>query len=354
MKGRLNQPVPWRRSAAFTLVELLVVIAIIGVLVALLLPAVQAAREAARRMSCGNNLKNLALATQSYVDVKKQFPVSIPTNYQPNCPGSLVANYDTGRLDQVTGDPCAKLLQQGGASGRGWLIELLPYLEQRALYEQFASSGGLTGTFDVGQGLMRNNEQLRAARQTLLPVFSCPSDPSSKMLSDNQRGFSGRKEPVATTNYKGVIGDSVILTTNPRWNSDWGALPDCHDWSGCTGMFARGSFFTPVTLKSVTDGTSNTLLIGEAVVELDPHSAAYYADGDWASASQQLNYVPADTSPQWIFDNWWEVRGFRSRHPGGVHFAMVDGSVQYLNEGIDHKLYRALSTRNREDQAALQ
>ena len=341
------------RRAAFTLVELLVVIAIIGVLVALLLPAVQAAREAARRMSCGNNLKNMALAAQNYEGARKQFPTSVPAWYQP-CEGDTYANYDTGAVDYIGPGKCAKL-QAEGASGRGWITEMLPYLEQQPLYDQFKSAGAFTKTFNLGQGLFSNNDQVRAARQTLLPVLSCPSDPSSKTLSDRQRGFvaGARQESVATTNYKGVIGDSVILSNNPRWNADWGATPDCHDRTGCTGMLYRNSYFEPVALKTVSDGTSNTFLIGESVTELDPHSAAYYSDGDWASTSQQLNYVPADTSPDWIYDNWWEVRGFRSRHPGGAHFAMVDASVHFLNEGIDHKLYRALSTRNRDETGSL-
>ena len=353
MNGTIQTQSPRRASrAAFTLVELLVVIAIIGVLVALLLPAVQAAREAARRMSCGNNLKNLALAAQNYESARKQFPASIPPTTQP-CGGAELANYDTGQIEYLGPNQCDRLIAEG-ASGKGWITEMLPYMEQQSLYSQFESSGAFTGTFNVGQGLLRNNDQARAARQTLLPIFSCPSDPSSKAISDGQRGFVGRKESVATTNYKGVIGDTVVLMDNPRWNSDWGAMPDCHDRIGCTGIFWRNSYFTPVKLKTVTDGTSNTFLIGEAVAELDAHSMAYYSDGDWASTSQQLNYVPQDTSRQWIYENWWEVRGFRSRHPGGVHFAMVDGSVHFVNEGIDHKLYRALSTRNREETASLQ
>ena len=352
MNGRANGRQAGR--LAFTLVELLVVIAIIGVLVALLLPAVQAAREAARRMSCGNNLKNLALAAQNYEAAKKQFPTSVPSSYQPRCEGDEFANYDTGTVDYLGPNHCDRLRQEG-ATGRGWITELLPYLEQQPLYDQFKTGGAFTGTFTLGRGLFSNNDQVRTARQTLLPVLSCPSDPSSKSLSDRQRGFvtGARQESVATTNYKGVIGDSIILSDNPRWNGDWGATPDCHDRTGCTGMLFRNSYFGPVKLKTVTDGTSNTFFIGESVTELDPHSAAYYSDGDWASTSQQLNYVPQDTSPDWIYDNWWEVRGFRSRHPGGVHFAMVDASVHFLNDGIDHKLYRALSTRNRDETASL-
>lgn len=188
-------------------------------------------------------------------------------------------------------------------------------------------------------------------------MLSCPSDPSSKTPLTNQYRYNtpaSNPIPTAVTNYKGVIGDTAILFDNPRWNGDWGALPDCHDRVGCRGMFWRNTYFTPVLLKTVTDGTSNTFALGEGVAELDPHSAAYFSDGDWASCSQQLNWVPQDTSDAWLQANWFEVRGFRSRHPGGANFAMVDASVQFVNEGIEHKLYRALATRNGEETARIE
>jgi prepilin-type N-terminal cleavage/methylation domain-containing protein/prepilin-type processing-associated H-X9-DG protein len=336
-----------RPASAFTLVELLVVIAIIGVLVALLLPAVQAAREAARRMSCSNNLKNIALAALTYEGARKHFPISTPNP----CGGNEFANYETGLIEYV-GEKCTGFVP----TGKGWITELLPYLEQQTLYQQFESGDAFKGQFNVNQGMRRNNPQVRAALQTILPVLTCPSDPSSQEPSTILIGYekpAGSPVPTVGTNYKGVIGDSVILSTNTLWNGDWGALPDCHDRTGCTGMFARNSYFMPVTLKSVTDGTSNTFAVGESIVELDRHSAAYYSDGDWASCSQQLNYMPKETTPEALYDSWWEVRGFRSRHPGGVHFAMVDGSTHFIAEGINHTLYRALSTRNGEEQASL-
>ncbi len=337
------------RVSGFTLVELLVVIAIIGVLVALLLPAVQAAREAARRMSCANNLKNIALGVQNYENTRKQLPVSTPPYDQGACEGDEIANYDTGAVDYIADNQCARLNAVGG-SGKGWITELLPFLEQQALHDQFQSLGGFSGGFSVNKGMRR--PEVRPLLKTILPVLGCPSDGFSRELSEVQRGYN---TPVATpisvsvTSYKGVAGDTAILgAMNTLWNGDWGATPDCHDRLGCTGVLWRNSFFIPVKLKTVTDGLSNTFVVGESVAEIDPHSAAFYSDGDWASCSQQLNYIPTTATP-----DWWEVRGFRSRHPGGVTFAMLDASVHFLNEGIDHKLYRALSTRNREEVASV-
>ncbi len=136
-----------RARRGFTLVELLVVIAIIGVLVALLLPAVQAAREAARRMSCSNNLKNLGLAVQNYESAKKRFPISVPYDGTRQCEGNEFANYDSGQIDYV-GQQCGGL--DPNRTGKGWITETLPYLEQQALYSQFESGGAYKDMFTIG------------------------------------------------------------------------------------------------------------------------------------------------------------------------------------------------------------
>jgi hypothetical protein len=138
----------------------------------------------------------------------------------------------------------------------------------------------------------------------------------------------------------------IVDTASPTWGQDWGSVPDCHDKTGCNGILYRTNYFEPVKMKMVTDGSSNTFIVGENVPSADLHSAAFFSDGDWASCNMQLNYFPQDQSIEWLKENWYDVRGFRSRHPGAVLFAMVDGSVQSITEGIDHAVYRALSTRN--------
>jgi prepilin-type processing-associated H-X9-DG protein len=118
-------------------------------------------------------------------------------------------------------------------------------------------------------------------------------------------------------------------------------------------MFWRNTYFKPLTLKTVTDGTSKTIMVGENVVEQDFHSAAYFADGDWATCGMPLNHfiIPNPTLAT-RQDTWQEARGFRSYHPGGAQFVFADGAVQFLAESIDHNEYRAMCTRNQGDSAA--
>jgi len=336
-------------TSGFTLVELLVVIAIIGVLVSLLLPAVQAAREAARRISCSNNLKNVSLAIQNHVSAKSEFPFSTP--YDSDCEADLVVNYDANPavVDYVGPGKCASLDKEG-RSGRGWIVETLPYLEQQQLYDQLKNAGAFRGNFLSKKGMRTNDQAIREAIATNLSILSCPSDPASSEASTEQFWWAGVE--VAVTSYKGVIGDTSILDLTP----DLGSTPDCHDKLGCRGLMWRNTWFERFKMRSVTDGTSTTFIVGEAVPELDFHSAAFFSDGDWATCGSPLNFVPEDISPEGLKSapNWAEVRGFRSRHPGGAHMAMVDSSVQFVSESIDHDTYRALSTRNGGELAGLE
>ena len=292
---------------AFTIVELLVVISIIGVLIALLLPAVQAAREAGRRASCKNNLKQLGLAVQLYHDAYGKFPISVsPYREGPN--------------------PSRQ------RSGKGWIVSMLPQLEQQGLYDEFKT--GFAGDFFSGGGL--NHSSLADAMKTELQVLLCPSDGAS--VSVVQWEWVG--EYVATTNYKGVLGDTRMGGTFSMHTG--GSLPDCHSNGPCQGVFHRVSYQRPVRLSNVTDGTSSTFLIGEDVPSQNNHSAAFYANGDFASCHAPLNFYPDPPRP----DDWWDVMSFRSRHPGGASFCFVDGSVRFINDEIEHDVYRALSTKS--------
>lgn len=333
-----------RTRAAFTLVELLVVIAIIGVLVSLLLPAVQAAREAARRISCSNNIKNVALSIHNHHDAKKHLPFGI--------------NYNTGfgreqyRTESGTESAAAsRYVLEKNTNGKGWIVDVLPYLEQQALYQGmkpgFDGSGSdnrfiVTATNGRGMGSMA----VREFMDDQLPVLTCPSDPSAVPRENNFHWE--RAGETAVTSYKGVAGDTAlghVFGAGGLWsNPDWGSVPDCFETLGCNGLFWKMSYYEPTNFRRISDGLSNTFMVGEAVAEQDLHGMAYFSDGDWASCNMQFNYFVPDVSE--VRDLWYDVRGFRSLHPGGGQFALADASVHFVNEGIDHNLYRALSTKD--------
>ncbi len=291
----MNQSKQARFCLAFTLVELLVVIAIIGILVALLLPAVQSAREASRRASCTNKLKQLALAVHNYHDVNLKMPTSIGW--------------------QTTTPP----------QHHGWIVGILPFIEREDLNSQFAQY----------HYIVRDNN-LRAARQTIVQALICPSDGTgfNKELSSLQAQWDN--EPVALTNYKGVIGD-------PNMGGGGVGTADLHNVSPNNGLFWRMNYQHPVNFAQITDGLSNTLMIGEDVPKYNYHSAWFYSNGDYCSCHRPLNFFakPAPTNNS----TWPRDMSFRSQHPGAVQFAIADGSVQIVRDNVDFSHFRALCTR---------
>ena len=313
---------PDHRTSAFTLVELLVVIAIIGMLVALLLPAVQAAREAARRIQCTSNLRQIGLAIQNFHDTHDHLPCSInPFDQTP----TRYASY----------------------TGKGWIVDILPQLEQPALHVAlepgYANPGDASNDFseNSNNGGMRRAE-IREAIATRLPVLECPSDEAATAVSTQMWYFEGIE--TAVTSYKGVLGDHIVWPGSTVHQD--GSLPDCHhNPRGCNGIFWRFAFLEPINLREVTDGLSNTLFVGEDVASQDYHAAAYFADGDWASCNVPLNFFLVGLTEEDVRNQWYNTRGFKSLHPGGANFALGDGAVVFLGDGVDHNVYRALSTR---------
>jgi len=329
------------------LVELLVVIAIIGILVGLLLPAIQAAREAARRASCTNNLKNLGLAVLNHHDVKKHIPVNLGV-------GAHLAGEAPG-------------LPQPGV---GWILNTLPQMEEQALYDQFKAGGAFEGSYSanlcrapgINRGLasLKNGISVPELMKTQIAVLQCPSDDSVKQLRDDQWQWTPCF--VALTSYKGVIDDTWANELGggtfsnefpPEYRSGNYSKPpppgttqyDCHRDTRCRGFFFRQSFQLPVRISTVTDGTSKTLMIGEDVPAYNRHSVAFYSNGSWCSCNAPLNYGIGQV-PETIADAWWDAQGFRSNHPGGVHFCLADGSVRFISDGVDNVVYRTSCTRN--------
>ena len=331
----------------FTLVELLVVIAIIGILVALLLPAIQAAREAARRTACSNNLKNLGLGALIYHDVRQHFPLSYGSAFPNESP-----------IDQ----PAV-----------GWILDMLSQIEEQNLLDRFEQGGAYEGRFradrahvtvgNAGIISTKNGISCPELLQTQLSVLACPSDPSTNKVRSDQWQFANW--PVAVTNYKGVLDDTFLgetfggtfandnppsgVYTEPPPDYDSAAFHDCHHNLRCQGIFFRQSYQRPVKVSSVIDGTSKTLMIGEDLPDYNRHSTAFYANGDWCSCNIPLNNLINLAPEDLDLQAWWDQQGFRSRHPGGAQFCLVDGSVRFISETISNVTYRTSCTRSGEE-----
>jgi prepilin-type N-terminal cleavage/methylation domain-containing protein/prepilin-type processing-associated H-X9-DG protein len=329
-----------RRSRyGFTLVELLVVIAIIGILVALLLPAVQAAREAARRSECNNNLKQIGLAAHNFHDSYKRFP-----------PG--------GAADQTP----FGVHPTGQGYGMSWFVYLLPYVEQSALYNKFVFTGG------TGWGGSTNNTT--QAQNILIKGFRCPSDPTVEACLGawGQAGGTTIMKP----SYVGVQG--VVNDTNATvFNTD----QDEHPINCCFpgGLGAVNGAVVPnskFNFGAISDGSANTILASEVadfiydsdnVTRREGHPG--YQHG-WligaAGTGQKTNdrtfsqvtvRFRINQKRGWgtyntngIGQNSSVNTALVSAHPGGVNATMVDGSVQFLAENMTYDVLSRLVSRN--------
>ncbi len=303
-----------RRSRGFTLVELLVVIAIIGILVALLLPAVQAAREAARRMSCGNNLKQLGLAMHNYLDTYK----SLPIHY--------------GQGGGVAGTP-----YNNTNAGRSWIVGILPFIEQGPLYDQI-----LPGPLSLPANT--------TVAGTAISALLCPSD------GLNQDGRMAGRANVGGTwgvnNYKAVAGG------NWNWGDHLNVIQPAAKWNNSNngldrgnGVICRNGDNQPVNfvkLQAITDGTSGTLMIGEAVPAWCNHTWWWWFNGTTATCGVPLNYRKnlGTGVLSGALGDWGRNYSFFSQHPGGAQFTLCDASTRFVGETIDLIIYRQLATIN--------
>jgi prepilin-type N-terminal cleavage/methylation domain-containing protein/prepilin-type processing-associated H-X9-DG protein len=299
----------FRRARAFTLIELLVVIAIIAILIALLVPAVQKVREAAARTQCSNNLKQWGLAMHSYHDAYKHLPI-------------------------------------GSRSGprQAWPMHLWPFIEQSVLSQKIPNLA--TQQFYLPPATI-NDGTLNGLTGARLGIYYCPSDSGSDITNN--------------PNYCRRRGNYAV-----NWGiSRYGQNPQ----PSAMAPFAHlnGDRTRPLVVKitSITDGTSNTLMMSETLM------ANSSSDNDWRGDFQnddghcrfQALLTPNSTSPDIIQNGWFQntgdplmpavagardaqVAGARSRHTGGVNASMCDGTVRFVTNSIDLGTWQALSTMN--------
>ena len=348
--GRLN------RNAGFTLVELLVVIAIIGILVALLLPAIQAAREAARRTQCKNNLKQMSLACLLHVDSHKFLPSG-------------------GWRDSYPPDPNRGY---GGSQPGSWAYNILAYIEEQALR-------------DLGKGQLVTSAAFQAASkqlyQTPVAAFMCPSRRTVKLYPYTGAGpaWIPATTPVAKGDYAANSGDSQNTAANGLSGQMWppsgmaySAIDSQQAWTdtSCAIVTTRQGtgaqpfcqsgvmhYHSEIKLSQISDGTSSTYMIGEKYVmpgfyEEAPASGGGYGDNqsvysgyEWDNHRRAWN--PLDGTDTTTYHPRQDTPGldgptlyaFGSAHAAGLNMSMCDGSVQFLSYDIDPVTHRYLASR---------
>ncbi len=304
MRSNKSQP-------GFTLVELLVVIAIIGILVALLVPAVQSARETARRLECANHLKQIGLAINAYAVANEVLPAGHWSSLQASGGGTW-CRAGSGTVSHY---------------GAPWSVSILPFLEQTVIYDKF----DLSQHFAARGNAALPSEPNKTLSQRPLESYHCPSD-------SNSAGSS-------ISNYVGVQG-----------GGDTPACSATRNWRGyyLNGPLHHNSQHRPSALR---DGMSNIFLVGETIYQASesPH------DMTWASSHKVTNWaVPFMLSAAWLPINGVPPNpdgtlragynsasaAFGSHHPGGCHFVFCDGSVHFVSETIDHVTYQQLAVRD--------
>jgi prepilin-type N-terminal cleavage/methylation domain-containing protein/prepilin-type processing-associated H-X9-DG protein len=302
-------PRSFRSRWAFTLIELLVVIAIIAILIGLLLPAVQKVREAAARMRCANNLKQIGLGVMAFESNIQRFP-------------------------HGTGVCCTP-------TGPNWAVSIFQYVEQDNLF----NSLNLT----ISQGL--RNPVNAPQQQRPVATFICPSDPQS--ANPIMTRFAAHNaSPAHGLWYAASMGpthmDQCPFCSNGTPSATNFCCQGFNFGTGAGGGFPAGTFagvfgrtdVVSIRISDVTDGLSNTILVGETLPG-DCTFMGLYSQNFPLSGTM----IPLNTMESAVDTNWFRTCGYKSRHAQGANFVMADGSIQFLRTNIDYRVYNALGTR---------
>jgi prepilin-type N-terminal cleavage/methylation domain-containing protein len=310
-----------KHRQAFTLVELLVVIAIIGILVALLLPAVQAAREAARRAQCVNNLRQIGIAVQNFHDTYKRQP-----QYHAAILPTPTSVYETSAGYKWAGPI--------------WSILILPFIEEQALYDSFDKKVTLVDP--------KNADAIKH----IVSSYVCPSNETAAnpILQDRADGVGanpktglglyyavsmGPTQPDMCTFCPTTPGNTPSPTNYCCQGAGYGTNPI----DNSTGMFGRSNGIRK--FKQIVDGLSHTFLAGETMPEQCIYQATYAPNFALAGT-----HIPLNTFKSCLASGChYYGCGFKSAHPGGAHFVMVDASTHFIQETIDYEAYNGLGTR---------
>lgn len=336
----------WNRSIAlrarktrsgFTLIEMLVVIGIVAILAGLLLPAVQSARESARRTQCQNHLKQIGLAVAGYVDLHGVFPHGMPLTRDP-------------RYMAFPEIPCS------GISDASFLLPILPWVEQRALFDSY------------NFGLSCFGPEHFTVRASVVSVYACPSDPAAgrihefdlrskyTMISDDG------PSKVVLTSYAGSMGTRNIGTFMPGDFSCKADPSNVAKIDGCINALSN------LTLASVTDGLSHTMIAAEKSAEMPrmmtsfemqvpfgPHGIWFIGNASETLFTSHVSPMAYKTQSDPNLVRVWRFMTAKSQHPGGLNILMGDGSVRFVKETIDSwkpgkdqpkGVWQKLSTRN--------
>jgi prepilin-type N-terminal cleavage/methylation domain-containing protein/prepilin-type processing-associated H-X9-DG protein len=301
------------RIRGFTLVELLVVIAIIGLLMALLLPAVQGVRETARRVQCGNHIRQAALAVIAHASGQGALPTGEDHGLNTE-PGYQASKYGVSH--------CSWDGQLGA-----WCNLILPRLEMQPVYDLI--------DFDIRPQYAAVNN--RTAMQTPIPILLCPSDPYRGLTTN--WGAGGANNRAFTMHYFGVAGS---LEDSRVAHAD-GTLTDYGHCNANDGMFFNDSYVTPAHVK---DGLSNTAMLAEVWgrsytdhVTPNPRPAGFSVESSRGMNLHAVVYF--DWTPNSNRINPWKANSF---HPGGVQVAFGDGAVRFVGDSVSLAVFKAIST----------